>query len=894
MTLTWAYPVCLATTIQPPATEWGQRYGLISLLGCGDRETAAAAIAPKPQGVEESEEDAGADADGEDEGDGRFNTKGRPKRGALDPRDYRESLWARQPSFFDGGPQPRVPRGGAPVESLLRVGGPNVPQVSRAVLTPTEQRKLQEAFYAMRNTKLNRIIKCHYDKCEFTCRVDHEAVMRKHLKKEHVVEKCPWCTVLFPPYWTQERREKHIFKKHASRVTKSKTADAKTARDKDGDVQMQTQEDRDREARGLDAHWVQPVMHPKEPPPAPVKVASKSETKYVFCDRCGREHAKFDHIRDRIVHDAICVPGARAVGLFTWCGACGEKSWDTGEAANKFGEGDKFPHRCKVDTEIQKFCHKCGFRGDDPTPVAPATAASAAPATGGDGTVDNPEAEPKSYLTRHIDACQGFKGKLAAVCPYCGYKMSAIVDWKIKQTHIVECARHNGVEPIVTPFNLYPEKYYDNKPSGPDPAQDRFYSGWNTGKGYVPPGRDKTLWELAVGTVDRNKPDAGPRTMKKLLEEIQREQGIPPGVVLTTKQQYQLFQDWARKSFPGQWDPTDLGLPEENNSAGRGGGGRGGGDKGDGDKGDGGSGGGGGPGGGGSVGRNPEEPTSEDEEERRRKEEEERKQQEEEERAWEKREEERRERRELKENIESVSDDEQEKAAKRMRREKHAEERAKRVEAEDAPEANVGLKQFKSRFNSLNRDFDESQGYPWTGFPWDRVIYVADDRPVLSCPLDAECGPVDNRNRRLHPMQALMSHILVHHGIDYRKPYVHEAHTIRLATLDHEGWESPENSDEEGSVDSRNELYGLRVREQYYRRRERSPDWNKVLPPPPVDWKPTAKMRCTRCLRKRAAVNARADYPANETQFGVSCFLFPLFFSFFFSFLFFSFSFVFI
>ncbi|CAI4214516.1 unnamed protein product [Parascedosporium putredinis] len=440
----------------------------------------------------------------------------------------REVAWAKQPSVFDGSPQPRIPTTATPLERLIRVGGPGVPRVSTAVMTPTEQYKLQETLAQVRNSQLQRITKCHYANCEFTCRIDHEHVMQKHLRDDHSTRRCPWCPLIFPSHWKLKRIEEHMVKRHmvgnrpsraqpsgivemdlrrgasvqlpGSEVVKNQRASSVS---RGGRGRPMTREERRAEARDLDAHWPQPVMAQQRRDPEPAEV-ELGEIYYLFCDRCGRNHRALSNVADRERHDQVC---------------CGKRVWENAAAAAKYEPNSRYPHTCAGGTST-KWCKKCGL----------------------DRTLLNP-----TEVVVHDNECKGIGHRVGDFCAFCQATLKGIADWDVREKHMDECARAAYADPngtadddpgfIPTPYTTYPATYYDNPRQTVDPARDRFYAGWGTGRGYVPPGRTKSAWEMAIGKRRPRRGDedyvegAGNAAVRKFLDEVQKERESRPGSV---------------------------------------------------------------------------------------------------------------------------------------------------------------------------------------------------------------------------------------------------------------------------------------------------------------------------------------------------------------------------
>ncbi|KAH7140125.1 hypothetical protein B0J13DRAFT_637460 [Dactylonectria estremocensis] len=142
----------------------------------------------------------------------------------------RLSSYAVQPSIFDNFDKfqwtngrmvlhraPKIPINAAPKEPILRTTS-SVPMVSKAILTPSEQARLQDDFWELRNMMLKRTAKCPYKGCDFTCRLDRKADMHDHLAKSHRTESCAFCSSPLWEFWDQTQRRDHLRTEHAAKL----------------------------------------------------------------------------------------------------------------------------------------------------------------------------------------------------------------------------------------------------------------------------------------------------------------------------------------------------------------------------------------------------------------------------------------------------------------------------------------------------------------------------------------------------------------------------------------------------------------------------------------------------------------------------------------------------
>lgn len=139
--------------------------------------------------------------------------------------DERTRTWAEQPSIFDGydplaWPSCQdidIPTTAIPRERIFRTTD-GVPMISKAVMTLTEQRKLQSDFWTIRNIALMRALPCPYKDCEFTYRIDETEGMEAHLATSHRIEECMWCDNRLYKWRNPEQRMNHMREKHQDRL----------------------------------------------------------------------------------------------------------------------------------------------------------------------------------------------------------------------------------------------------------------------------------------------------------------------------------------------------------------------------------------------------------------------------------------------------------------------------------------------------------------------------------------------------------------------------------------------------------------------------------------------------------------------------------------------------
>ncbi|OHF04647.1 hypothetical protein CORC01_00118 [Colletotrichum orchidophilum] len=363
----------------------------------------------------------------------------------------RERSYVQQPSIFDKGIwNPSFPINAPPVEAVMRTGGGRVPMVTKNVLTPTEQRQLQDKLWNLSKIKLARLFPCPYQKCRFTHRQDEEEKLLEHLEKTHVGEKCPWCDTQLFKHWSHKQKEEHYINTHADQLRKVlQLPETPSTRPL---VAQKAIPERLRYKPATTAtslstfritEQARPPVGPLPRPEQPSK-ASDREVDYRYCDRCGRDHTELDNPDDREHHDRVCVPLAEGSGQCTFCRLCGDREWKTEKDASDHAPFDTYPHKCHGTLhEAKPHCTKCGF------------------------SMKKVSAED---IDKHRSHCRGFYGTLGCFCPYC--QKSAVGDGKRKSAddikkHITECPAKEGDKP--TPYEIYPEAFWKDIDASVDP-----------------------------------------------------------------------------------------------------------------------------------------------------------------------------------------------------------------------------------------------------------------------------------------------------------------------------------------------------------------------------------------------------------------------------------------
>lgn len=233
-----------------------------------------------------------------------YSTDGFPTRGEIlddfaKGKLFREWSYSQPLSISMKGQHPAIPINAPPLEAIFKTPGHKglpsdaVPVMSTQVMTPTEQRQLQEAFFRMRTFALNRAQPCPYEGCRAYFPVDPEGMVsfRKHLKASHVGTNCPFCTTTLFAYWNPSQIEDHFLTNHADYFSRK------------GDL------------RRDDGAKVQSLG-----------LTHRREEQWNFCARCGRNHNLLITKADRINHNNRCYPGLVPESSETsFCRDCGQK-----------------------------------------------------------------------------------------------------------------------------------------------------------------------------------------------------------------------------------------------------------------------------------------------------------------------------------------------------------------------------------------------------------------------------------------------------------------------------------------------------------------------------------------------------------------------------------------
>ncbi|KAJ0306399.1 hypothetical protein COL516b_004858 [Colletotrichum fioriniae] len=345
---------------------------------------------------------------------------------------------------------PSFPFNAPPVEAVLRTGAGRVPMITKNVLTPSEQRELQDKVWSLSKVNLARLAECPYQKCRFTYRQDEDETLLVHLEKTHAEEKCPWCDTQLFKHWSYKQKEEHYRNSHADQLRKVLQLPERPKSHPPSNQKAAPEKLRNSPAGPTTSlstfritDQTRPPIGPLPQPGQPAK-ASDREKGYRYCDRCGRDHKELKSYEDRKHHDRVCVPLAEGAGRCTFCKLCGDREWKTEKDATNFAPFDTYPHKCHGTLHENKpHCTKCGF---------------------------SMKKFSDEKIDRHRKFCGGFYGTLGCFCPYC--QKSFVSDGTQEpigdiKNHITACPKQEGAKP--TPWDIYSEVFWKDTDKSVDP-----------------------------------------------------------------------------------------------------------------------------------------------------------------------------------------------------------------------------------------------------------------------------------------------------------------------------------------------------------------------------------------------------------------------------------------
>ncbi|KAH0530166.1 hypothetical protein TsFJ059_004826 [Trichoderma semiorbis] len=157
-------------------------------------------------------------------------------RDASGDSDVRQRSWLQQPSVFDNcgsSSEPNysdieIPTNAPSFEPMLRTGD-QMPQISTAFMTLTEQARLRRGFWELRNILLNRKPLLHDGS-----RVSDQQTMKKYSEFLRMARKCTFCNKIIPKHWSKERVHRHLRKEHRNELMEALGVTKATIRRFDG------------------------------------------------------------------------------------------------------------------------------------------------------------------------------------------------------------------------------------------------------------------------------------------------------------------------------------------------------------------------------------------------------------------------------------------------------------------------------------------------------------------------------------------------------------------------------------------------------------------------------------------------------------------------------------
>lgn len=285
----------------------------------------------------------------------------------------------------------RVPTEAPLMENMLKTSE-NVPQVSRAILTPSEQARLQSSFWQMRNLALKRTLTCMFKDCGFSYRLGDEKALNQHLHLHHLARKCTWCDEPLYEWWNEQQRADHMRRSHKSKLLETlgvKNASLEDCASK-GSVVIplkRVHEIAGQQDRVTLSHVNDPVLA--------TSTRARFQGEQIFCERCGRNSKLFSKIEET-QHSQICQPKILNGAKCTFCAQCGTHNWSSRAEATKGGLPAAAPLQCDhsdSDDAADTHCWKCGL--------------------------DLKQLDP-SLRRQHSSSCKGYSAEPDRCCCYCG------------------------------------------------------------------------------------------------------------------------------------------------------------------------------------------------------------------------------------------------------------------------------------------------------------------------------------------------------------------------------------------------------------------------------------------------------------------------------------------
>ncbi|KAL6794197.1 hypothetical protein J3E68DRAFT_427690 [Trichoderma sp. SZMC 28012] len=207
-------------------------------------------------------------------------------RDASGDSGVRERSWLQQPSIYDNcgscsqsnNSDIQIPTNAPSFELMLRTGD-QMPEISTAFMTLTEQARLQRAFWELRTILLNRKPLLHDGS-----RVSDQQTMKKYSEFLRMARKCTFCNRIIPKHWSKERVHRHLRVEHRNELMEALGVTKATIRRFDGkgviSIPLKRVERRHKPSPVASANDDMIVDQP-EAQNHQQKKASE------FCDRCG-------------------------------------------------------------------------------------------------------------------------------------------------------------------------------------------------------------------------------------------------------------------------------------------------------------------------------------------------------------------------------------------------------------------------------------------------------------------------------------------------------------------------------------------------------------------------------------------------------------------------------
>lgn len=348
---------------------------------------------------------------------------------------FREWSYSRPLSINMEGQHPTLPINAPPVETILKTPGHNgfpsdaVPVMSTQVMTPTEQKHLEETLFKMRTFALDRAQPCPYQGCRAYFPVDSQGMMafRQHLKEAHMGTNCPFCPEPLFAHWGLKEIKDHFIVQHMDYFSKK------------GDL-----------SRDSGIRWPS------------LKFTHRREEQWNYCARCGRNHTLLINKADRTCHDNQCYPGAEPENVnCRYCLHCGMKHSKDKEDAVGNANTQLVPatdrHVCTLtqeETEVNCFCTQCAL----PT-----------------------HAFSRVYAQKHMAHCKGSAEARANWCPWCGLDLKVLPRLQTFQ-HLGNC----GLKPMTgdNPIDTSTGEPMESPQDDPNLLRLKLYFNRNPGQDF--------------------------------------------------------------------------------------------------------------------------------------------------------------------------------------------------------------------------------------------------------------------------------------------------------------------------------------------------------------------------------------------------------------------------